>query len=41
MCGNSVAGFSGLADLAVVLAIFAAFGYLLYRLARSFFKAAA
>jgi protein SCO1/2 len=32
--GNSVAGFSGLADLAVVLAVFAALGYLTYRLAR-------
>lgn len=39
VCGNSVAGFSGLADLAVVLLIFAAFGYLLYRLARGFFNA--
>lgn len=41
VCGNSVAGFSGLTDLVVVLLIFGAFGYLLYRLARSFFKAAA
>jgi protein SCO1 len=40
VCGNGVAGFSGLTDLVVVLAIFAAFGYLLYRLARSFFNAA-
>ncbi len=39
VCGNSVAGFSGLTDLLVVLAIFAAFGYLIYRLARSLFKA--
>jgi protein SCO1/2 len=40
LCGNSVAGFSGLTDLAVVLAIFAALGYLLYRVARGIFKAA-
>lgn len=37
LCGNSVAGFSGLADLAVVIVIFAALGYLVYRLARLFF----
>jgi protein SCO1 len=40
LCGNSVAGFSGLTDLAVVLAIFAALSYLLYRLARGIFKTA-
>ncbi len=40
VCGNGVAGFSGLSDLVAVLAIFAAFGYLVYRLARSLFKAA-
>jgi protein SCO1 len=34
VCGNSVAGFSGLADLAVVIVIFAAVIYLTYRLAR-------
>lgn len=39
VCGNGVAGFSGLTDLIVVLLIFAAFGYLLYRLARGFFNA--
>ena len=37
LCGNSVAGFSGLADLAVVLTIFAALAYLVYRLARKIF----
>lgn len=37
VCGNSVAGFSGLADLAVVLAIFGALAYLVYRLARKIF----
>lgn len=37
VCGNSVAGFSGLADLAVVLAIFVALAYLVYRLARKIF----
>ncbi|MBV9440938.1 MAG: SCO family protein [Candidatus Eremiobacteraeota bacterium] len=37
ICGESVAGFSGLADLAVVLAIFAALAYLVYRLARKLF----
>ncbi len=35
--GNSVAGFSGLADLAVVLVIFGALAYLAYRLARKIF----
>jgi len=37
LCGNSVAGFSGLADLAVVIAVFGALGYLVYRLARKIF----
>ena len=37
ICGNSVAGFSGLTDLAVVIAIFAAMGYLFYRLVRLMF----
>jgi protein SCO1/2 len=37
LCGNSVAGFSGLADLAVVLVIFFALAYLVYRLARKIF----
>lgn len=41
VCGNGVAGFSGLTDLVVVLLVFGAFGYLIYRLARSLFKAAA
>jgi len=36
MCGDSVAGFDGILDLAVVLAIFAATGYLVWRLARAF-----
>jgi protein SCO1 len=40
MCGNNVAAFSGLGDLAVVLLIFAAFGYLLFRLARTIAKSA-
>jgi cytochrome oxidase Cu insertion factor (SCO1/SenC/PrrC family)/Cu/Ag efflux protein CusF len=34
VCGNGVAGFSGLLDLAVVLAIVGAFGWLVVRLAR-------
>jgi protein SCO1/2 len=38
LCGNGVAGFSGLTDLAVVIAIFASLAYLLYRLARGIFK---
>jgi cytochrome oxidase Cu insertion factor (SCO1/SenC/PrrC family) len=37
ICGNGVAGFSGLLDLAVVLAIFGVFGWVLYRLARKIF----
>ena len=37
-CGDSVAGFDGILDLAVVLAIFAATGYLLWRLGRAFFR---
>jgi protein SCO1/2 len=39
LCGNGVAGFSGLSDLLVVLGIFGAVGYLVYRLARGLFKA--
>ena len=35
VCGNSVASFSGFADLLIVLAIFGATIYLLWRLARS------
>jgi protein SCO1/2 len=41
LCGNSVASFSGLTDLAVALAIIAALAYLLYRVARCIFKAPA
>lgn len=37
VCGNSVAGFSGLQDLLIVLTIFAALAYLVYRLARALF----
>jgi protein SCO1/2 len=40
ICGNNVGAFSGLGDLAVVLLIFAAFGYLLFRLARGIAKSA-
>ncbi len=38
-CGDSVAGFDGILDLAVVLAIFAAAGYLLWRIYRAFGRA--
>ncbi|HXF35505.1 MAG TPA: SCO family protein [Candidatus Acidoferrales bacterium] len=38
ICGNAVGGFSGLRDLGLVLLIFAAFGYVLYRLARKIFS---
>jgi cytochrome oxidase Cu insertion factor (SCO1/SenC/PrrC family) len=38
VCGNSVAGFSGLADLGIVLLIFGAGAYLLIRVARGIFK---
>lgn len=37
ICGNAVGGFSGLRDLLTVIAIFAAFGYILYRVARKIF----
>jgi protein SCO1/2 len=37
LCGNSVAGVSGLTDLAVVIAVFGALAYLVYRLARKIF----
>ncbi len=37
VCGNSVAGFSGLEDLAIVLVIFGAAGWFLQRLARKIF----
>lgn len=39
LCGNSVAQFSGYADLAATLAIFACFGWILYRIARRLFAA--
>ncbi len=39
MCGDSVAGFDGILDLLVVLAIFAAAGYLLWRIYRAFGRA--
>jgi protein SCO1/2 len=38
ICGNAVGGFSGLRDLVIVLLIFAAFGYILYRVARKIFR---
>jgi hypothetical protein len=41
VCGNRVAGFSGLGDLAIVLAIIGAAGWLLQRLARKIFAAQA
>ena len=37
LCGNSVAGYSGLADLAIVLLILGALAYLVYRVARKIF----
>jgi cytochrome oxidase Cu insertion factor (SCO1/SenC/PrrC family)/Cu/Ag efflux protein CusF len=37
ICGNSVAGFSGLTDLIVVIAILSALTYLTYRLVRTIF----
>lgn len=39
ICGNRAAQFSGYADLAITLAIFAAFGWILYRIARRIFAA--
>jgi protein SCO1/2 len=36
ICGNSVAGISGIADLGIVAAVFALFGFVLFRLARVF-----
>lgn len=38
ICGNNVAAFSGLLDLAVVLLIVGGFGYLLFRVARGIAK---
>jgi protein SCO1/2 len=39
LCGNGVAQFSGYVDLAATLAIFAGFGWILYRIARRIFAA--
>jgi protein SCO1/2 len=39
MCGDRAAGFSGIADLLVVIGILFGFGWLLYRLARAIFTA--
>jgi protein SCO1/2 len=39
ICGNSVAGFSGLLDLAVVVLVVGAFGWLFFRVARKIFAA--
>jgi protein SCO1/2 len=41
MCGNNVGAFSGVGDLAIVIAIFAACGYLLFRIARGIFAKSA
>lgn len=38
ICGSATGNFSGLRDLLVVLAIFAAFGYVLFRIARRIFR---
>jgi len=40
LCGNNVAGFSGLGDLLIVLVIFGSAGYLMFRLIRVFAKGA-
>ena len=40
ICGNSVAGVSGIADLAIVVVLFALLGYVLFRLARGFVRSA-
>lgn len=40
ICGNSVAGISGIGDLAIVVALFALVGYVLFRLARGFLRSA-
>jgi protein SCO1 len=40
ICGNSVAGFSGVGDLLVVAAIFAFFAFLMWRIARSIARSA-
>lgn len=39
ICGDSVAGFSGFSDLLIALAIFGAFGWLIYRVGRGIFAA--
>jgi protein SCO1/2 len=41
MCGNNVGAFSGIGDLTIVLVIFAAGGYLLFRIARGIFAKSA
>jgi protein SCO1/2 len=41
VCGNAVRGFSGLTDLLIVLAIFGAVGWTLYRIARRIFAESA
>jgi protein SCO1/2 len=41
MCGNSVGAFSGVGDLTIVLVIFGAAGYLLFRIARGIFAKSA
>jgi len=38
VCGNAVAGFSGLGDLGIALLAFGALGYLVFRLARGLFS---
>jgi len=40
ICGNSVAGTSGIGDLAIVVGIFALLGFVLFRLARGFARSA-
>jgi protein SCO1/2 len=41
LCGNEVAGFSGITDLVVLVAVFGALGYSFYRLARLLFPKSA
>lgn len=40
ICGNSVAGISGIGDLAIVIAVFGVLGFVLFRLARGFARSA-
>jgi protein SCO1/2 len=40
VCGNSVAGISGIADLAIVVGVFAVLGLILFQLARVFARSA-